>query len=186
VAEHFLEQARLRYDDVFKRAENVERRAGTLQTSVVFAVTLTLTGGALLLDAAKVPTEGWRETLAAAVLVAIALFAWSGLHATLAVARTDYWKVVGKYSLYTRTFETTVDAQLHRAAAYLWCVNHNMAVNRWKSDELGRGLRSSLPDSARCFCWLCWSPPMRSLSRRSRRQPGRSRPPPNGERAPRR
>jgi len=52
VAEHFLEQARLRYDDVFKRAENVERRAGTLQTSVVLAVTLTLTGGALLLDAA--------------------------------------------------------------------------------------------------------------------------------------
>jgi len=88
-----------------------------------------------------VPSEAWRETLAVAVLVAIALFAWSGLHATLAVARTDYWKVVGKYSLYARAFDSQVAAQRHRAAAYLWCVNHNMAVNRWKSDELGRGLR---------------------------------------------
>jgi hypothetical protein len=141
VVPHFLEQARLRYEDVFQRVENVERRAGTLQTSVVFAVTLTLTGGALLLDSAKVPHEGWREALAAAVLVAIAFFAWSGLHATLAGTRTDYWKVVGKHSLQARPFNSLVDAQKHRTAAYIWCINHNMAVNQWKSDELGRGLR---------------------------------------------
>jgi uncharacterized membrane protein len=43
IAPHFLEQARLRYEDVFKRAENVERRAAVISGSVVFAITLTLT-----------------------------------------------------------------------------------------------------------------------------------------------
>jgi hypothetical protein len=151
VAAHFLEQARQRYDDVFKRAENLERRAGTLQTSVVFAVTLTLTGGALLLDNAKIPSETWRKILAVAIVAVVALFAWAGLHASLAVARTEYWKVVGRYSLQARTFASLVDAQRHRTAAYLWCVNHNMAVNRWKGDELGRGLRSFLAGLAGLF-----------------------------------
>jgi hypothetical protein len=141
VAPHFLEQARARHDDVFKRAENIERRAAALQTSVVFAVTLTLTGGALLLDGSKVPSDAWRKALAAAVLVVVALFVWAGLHATLAGARTEYWKVVGKWSLHGRSFQSLADAQRYRAASYLWCVHHNMAVNQWKSDELGRGLR---------------------------------------------
>lgn len=144
LAPHFLEQARLRYDDVFKRLENVERRAGTLQTSIVFAVTLTLTGGALLLDAAKVPNESWRSLLALTMLVAVALFARAGLHASLAGVRLEAWEVVGKQSLQGEVFTRLTDAQRHRAAAYLWCINHNMAVNRWKADQLYRGLRSFL------------------------------------------
>jgi hypothetical protein len=142
VAPHFLEQARLRYDDVFSRAENIERRAGTLQTSIVFAVTLTLTGGALLLDSSKVPSDSWRDILAITVLVVVGVFVWSGLHTTWAATRTEYWKVVGQYSLQARKFDTLVDAQQHRAAAYLWCVQWNMAVNRWKAAELDRGLRA--------------------------------------------
>jgi hypothetical protein len=140
VAEHFLAQARLRYDDVFKRLENIERRAGTLQTTVVFAATLSLTGGSLLLDRAKVPDAGWRRALAVAVFAAVGAFACSGLHATRAAVRTKHWKVVGKYSLHAQTYKSLADAQRHRAAAYVWCVNHNMSVNKWKSDELDRAL----------------------------------------------
>jgi hypothetical protein len=141
LAEHFLTQARQRYDDVFKRVENVERRAGALQTGVVLAVTFTLTGGALLLDAGKVPSAEWRHALAAAVLAVVVLFVGSGLRATQAVARTDYWKVVGKYSLHARKFDSLDDARRVRAAAYIWCINHNMPVNQWKADQLSRALR---------------------------------------------
>lgn len=140
VATHQLSEARQRYDDVFKRAENVERRAGTLQTSVVFAVTLTLTGGALLLDSTKVPSTTWRGILAGAMLVAVATFVWCGLHASL-VGKTAYWKVVGKNSLQGEKFKTLGDAQRWRAASYIWCMYHNMAINQWKGDELDRALR---------------------------------------------
>jgi hypothetical protein len=141
LAEHFLAQARQRYDDVFKRVENVERRAGTLQTGVVLAVTFTLTGGALLLDRSKVSSDDWRSVLAVAVFAVVFLFVASGLHATLAVAQTKYWKVVGKYSLHERKFGDVDEARLYRAAAYIWCINHNMPVNQWKADQLGRALR---------------------------------------------
>lgn len=145
VAGHSLTEARLRYDDVLEHAESIERRAGTLSASVIFAVTLTLTGGALLLDTTKVPNDDWRTVLAAATLVAVVCFALAGYHASLAVDRTE-WKVVGKASLYPRgrQFNTLADAQRYRAAAYIWCINRNMPINRWKADELGRALNRFL------------------------------------------
>ena len=140
VAQHFLEQARLRYEDVFSRAENVERRAAVISGSVVFAITLTLTGGALLLDSSKVPDEWWRERLAVIIGIAVALFAVSGAVASFTAVRVKRWKVVGPASLQDSTFTKLADAQRKRAAAYLWCVQRNMPVNRRK----GVGLYVSL------------------------------------------
>jgi hypothetical protein len=142
MAKHYLDEARARYDDIHKRAENVERRAATLQASVVLAVTFTLTGGALLLDATKVPSTAWRQVMAVAVLVVVGLFVYSGLHASLAIGQSHPWKIVGRYSLQDAALgDDLAKARLHRAAAYLWCSTYNARVNRWKVIELARARR---------------------------------------------
>jgi hypothetical protein len=136
LANHFLEQARLRYEDVFNRAENVERRAATLQASVVFAITLTLTGGALLLDSGKVPDEAWRERLAVAAGVAVLFFVVSGSLASWVAVRVKGWKVVGPASLQSKTFDSLATARRTRAAAYLACNRRNKDKNDRKGTTL--------------------------------------------------
>lgn len=136
MAEHFLKEARLRYEDVFRRLENVERRAATLQTAVVFAVTFTLTGGGLVLDQAKLEHRGWRIALALVVLVVIGLFVYSGFRAMRAGTWLKKWKVVGRRSLQGTQYANVDEARIQRAAAYIWCVNRNMPINAAKAREL--------------------------------------------------
>ena len=136
LAAHFLKEARLRYEDVFKRLENVERRAATLQTAVVFAVTFTLTGGGLVLDQDKLDGRGWRIALAVVVLIVIGLFVYAGFRAMRAGTWLKHWKVVGRRSLQGEQYADLDAARIQRAAAYIWCVNRNMPINAAKAGEL--------------------------------------------------
>jgi hypothetical protein len=136
VAAHFLEQARTHYEDLFKRAENIERRASTLQGAIAIAASFSIAGAALLLDVGKIRSDGWRIVLAIALFAVVSMFVWAGLRASFASAHVGRWKVVNWRNLFKQAEKTLAEVRIARAASLLWCANHNAAVTRWKAREL--------------------------------------------------
>lgn len=91
LVEEAIEIARRQEEDV----NSIERRAGALQGAVALATTLTVAGGALLLDTERIPSRGWRVVSASVLGIAAIAFVVSGIRAVGASSRTLPWAYPG-------------------------------------------------------------------------------------------
>jgi hypothetical protein len=117
-------------------AESIGRRAATLQGAVALATTLTLAGGALILDAERVPSRCWRLALASVLTVAVFSFVAAGVRALGASSRTHPWSYPGYDDIFDHAQTDLGPARAARAAAMLKAAGFNLRIVQLKGGYL--------------------------------------------------
>ena len=129
-ARDILTQAKGLYDSVDLRSESVERRATTLQGVVSIAATVTVAGGALLLDPGKIGGALWRSVFAGLFSGLLYCFIATAYRATQASTKVHTWTLANPEDILRRSNSTTAD--IETAADLLIAYGRNAKIANWK------------------------------------------------------
>lgn len=136
VARELLEEARRLNDSVQVTAEGVERRATTLQGVVSIAATVTVAGGALLLDPGKIHGLGWRAILAVLFGCLLYCLIATAYRATQSSTQIQAWTLEDPNDHLGRTSHSVQEVDTELTADMLYGYGRNMEVVRWKVSYL--------------------------------------------------
>jgi hypothetical protein len=128
VAAMLLEGARARYDLVSDRAESAERRATTLQGAVAIAGSVTVAGGALLLDSSKVHGAGWKLAFGLALVALAFSLIMTGYRAVTATSRLYGWSAPDPEDAFVHVGLTGTEIRLRLAADLFKSSGLNTAI----------------------------------------------------------
>src|SRR5215210_6244519 len=129
VSKELLREAETLYAEPESRVASVDRRAATLQGAVAIAATVTLTGGGLLLDHAKIPDENWRLALATGLGALLLMLLLAGWRATSPPSRIFEFRPPAAPTLAQRASQPdAITYRRHRAAYLLWAYGRNSAI----------------------------------------------------------
>jgi hypothetical protein len=126
------EMTRRQKDD----AESFERRAATLQGAVAIATTLTITGGALLLDKDRIASSCWRIAFASLLAATIVSFVISGVRALGASSRTHPWSYPGYEDMFDHARLDLAHERAARTASLLKAAGLNLRIIQLKGGYL--------------------------------------------------
>jgi len=136
VALDLLAEAREIYDAPIARAESVERRATTLIGAVAVAASLTVAGGSLLVDPARIRDTWWRVALSLLLLLVVLAFVMSGWRAVQALSRVHKWTYPNDEDILKHRDLGLARARGARAVALLRSAGANEPIARWKVAHL--------------------------------------------------
>jgi hypothetical protein len=135
-SEQVLAEAREAFNEPFERAENVERRATTIQGAVAIAASFAVAGGGLLLDTGKITSSDWRIGIGVAYVVVIVSLVGAALRALRATSRIHRWHFPDPEGPLKRaTKERTAD-EIAQAAELLYCAGRNQPIARYKVAQM--------------------------------------------------
>ena len=142
VVDELVSEANAAYEEAGVRAESAERRATTIQGSIAIASSLTLAGGSLLLNAAKVPSHPWYIAISVGFAVTVLCLAVAAWRAFLVTWPRFLWASPAVVDILEHAGEPTAETiKLRRTSDLLVAYGRNDSIARVKLDLLGQAVR---------------------------------------------
>jgi hypothetical protein len=140
--DEMLLSAHAAFAEVKDRAESAERRATTIQGAIAIAASLTVAGGSLILESAKVPSHAWRIAISVGFAVTVVLFAVAAWRSFLVTWPRFMWASPAATDIVEHAHEPTAEAiKLRRTSDLLVAYGRNDSVARVKLALLGQAVR---------------------------------------------